>query len=66
MIGQLEERARELEIKLEETRKNLKGQEEKGRVDSQQVGLLKQEVAMLKRHLVSVSLVVIDYNGIYV
>ena len=55
MIGQLEERARELEIKLDETRKNLKGQEEKGRVDCQQVGLLKQEVAMLKRHLVSSS-----------
>ena len=53
IIGQLEERASELEMKLEEAKKNLKSQEEKGRVESQQVGLLKQEVSMLKRHLVS-------------
>ncbi|GAA6005728.1 hypothetical protein JCM11491_003987 [Sporobolomyces phaffii] len=55
IIGQLEERASELEVRLEEAKKHLKSQEDKGRGDSQQVGLLRQEVSMLKRHLESYS-----------
>ncbi|GAA5901369.1 hypothetical protein JCM6882_007758 [Rhodosporidiobolus microsporus] len=55
IIGQLEARAAELEGKLDEARRELKQVEERARVDASQTGLLRQEVAMLKRHLESYS-----------
>ncbi|GAA5836698.1 hypothetical protein JCM11251_002702 [Rhodosporidiobolus azoricus] len=55
IIGQLEARATELEAKLDDARKELKQVEEKARSEAGQTGLLKQEVAMLKRHLESYS-----------
>jgi predicted ribosome quality control (RQC) complex YloA/Tae2 family protein len=56
IIGQLEARATELEGKLEEATKELKGSEEKRRGESSAANLLRQEVAMLKRHLVRLPL----------
>ncbi|GAA5929465.1 uncharacterized protein JCM15063_004157 [Sporobolomyces koalae] len=53
IIGQLEERASELETQVQDAKKTLKIEQDKGRADHQQVGLLKQEVQMLKRHLES-------------
>ncbi|CEQ41957.1 SPOSA6832_03736 [Sporobolomyces salmonicolor] len=53
IIGQLEARANELEVKLDEAKKQLTGQEERSRGGANQVRLLQQEVGMLKRHLES-------------
>lgn len=52
MIGQLEERLAEVDAKLRKTEKELALTQEKARVDSSQTTLLRQEVQMLKRHLV--------------
>ncbi|BGP08876.1 coiled-coil domain-containing protein mad1 [Rhodotorula toruloides] len=51
IIGQLEAKAVELEKQLQQAAKELDAAKEKARVDGAQVGLLRQEVAMLKRHL---------------
>ncbi|GAA5910674.1 hypothetical protein JCM5296_001688 [Sporobolomyces johnsonii] len=53
IIGQLEARANEFEVKLDEAKKQLTGQEERSRGEANQVRLLQQEVGMLKRHLES-------------
>lgn len=63
IIGQLEARAMELEGKLEEATKELKQAEEKRRVESSQANLLRQEVGMLKRHLVR--LLFLPYPSFY-
>ncbi|GAA6009294.1 hypothetical protein JCM10207_004339 [Rhodosporidiobolus poonsookiae] len=55
IIGQLEARVTECEGKLEEARREVQQAEEKARVDGSQANLLRQEVAMLKRHLESYS-----------
>ncbi|GAA6062156.1 hypothetical protein JCM10212_002368 [Sporobolomyces blumeae] len=55
IIGQLEDKASELEAKLDEATKEIKSKDEKARLGTQQVALLRQEVDMLKRHLESYS-----------
>ncbi|GAA5848212.1 hypothetical protein JCM9279_000980 [Rhodotorula babjevae] len=53
IVGALEARAGELEAQLDEARRELEKVKERARADSAQGGLLRQEIAMLKRHLES-------------
>ncbi|GAA5890523.1 hypothetical protein JCM8208_004901 [Rhodotorula glutinis] len=53
IVGALEARAGELEGKLDEAQRELERVKERARTDSAQGGLLRQEIAMLKRHLES-------------
>ncbi|BGP40889.1 coiled-coil domain-containing protein mad1 [Rhodotorula kratochvilovae] len=55
IVGALEARAGELERELEGARAELERTRERARSDTAQTGLLRQEVAMLKRHLESYS-----------
>ncbi|GAA6058221.1 hypothetical protein JCM3770_005022 [Rhodotorula araucariae] len=55
IVGELEARASELEAQLEEARRELERVRDCARTDTAQTGLLRQEVAMLKRHLESYS-----------
>lgn len=52
IVGQLEQRLAEVDAKLKQAEKELAATKEKARVDSSQTTLLRQEVQMLKRHLV--------------
>jgi len=52
IVGALERRAGELEALLEAARRELDQVRERARTDKAQSGLLRQEVGMLKRHLV--------------
>lgn len=52
IIGQLEQQVLETTEKLKQTEKDLAMTKEKARVDSSQTSLLRQEIDMLKRHLV--------------
>ncbi|GAA5975325.1 hypothetical protein JCM11641_005938 [Rhodosporidiobolus odoratus] len=53
IVGQLEQRAAELEKELDSAKKGLQQTEERARKDASQTSLLRQEVEMLKRHLES-------------
>ncbi|BGO92193.1 hypothetical protein NBRC10512_000924 [Rhodotorula toruloides] len=63
IIGQLEAKAVELEKQLQQAAKELDAAKEKARVDGAQVGLLRQEVAMLKRHLDSYATEEANHNA---
>ena len=52
IVGQLEQRLAEVDAKLKQAEKEVAATKEKARVDSSQTTLLRQEVQMLKRHLV--------------
>lgn len=56
IIGELEARAGALEVQLKGAEKELETARDGARGGEMQVGLLKQEVAMLKRHLVRIFL----------
>ncbi|BGP00260.1 hypothetical protein RTG_01943 [Rhodotorula toruloides ATCC 204091] len=63
IIGQLEAKAVELENQLQQAAKELDATKEKARVDGAQAVLLRQEVAMLKRHLDSYATEEANHNA---